>query len=146
MAAEITDWISAGANVLAAIGTAGALWVGAVTLRRQVNDKLRAQASAISVTLSKEPGSSGPVDIEMRNDSTQPVYGVMLVAHDKSGLALAHESQAVLYPSSTIKLTATNGAATAAYGRFRDSAGIKWRRNTNGGLKELSRKLQGEDF
>lgn len=71
---DVTDWIGAGANGAAAIGTVGALWVGAITLRRQVNDQHRAQAAAVTVTVQKVRNNNAVLEFAVQNDSPLPIY------------------------------------------------------------------------
>lgn len=81
---SITDWISAVGGAIGALGTAGALWLGAVTFRRQVQDQHRAQAAAITVSISPIPNVTGRSWVEIRNDSREPIYGVALVLLNKA--------------------------------------------------------------
>lgn len=80
MAAEVTDRISAGANVAAAIGTVGALWLGAITLRQQVKDQIRQQAPAVTVGSRRASETGTAYECFISNGSELPICSVRLVA------------------------------------------------------------------
>lgn len=146
MPAEVTDWISAGANVAAAIGTVGALWVGALTLRRQVNDQHRAQASA--VTVGNRPWKEWHPDVgELKsgtmyfisNNSSLPIYYVLLYTGSKE--TRRKEDRAVLAPGEELSFRASS-SDSLAFAKFVDSAGVPWTRNGAGALTQV----KGKDF
>lgn len=145
MAAEVTDWISACANVAAAVGTVGALWVGAITLRRQVNDQHRRQASAVTVghREDKQHMSTGEIKKRIRyfvrNDSSLPIYDVLLYAAIPSHLARVPRKPAqrdVLPPGEEESFYAGSIESTP-YARFTDSSGVAWGRDATGRLVEI---------
>jgi hypothetical protein len=78
---NITDWISAVSASVGAIGTVGALWVGALTFRRQIIDKHREQASGVSAG-ARYDNYKAPTKwyVFVLNSSGQPLYGVHLQA------------------------------------------------------------------
>lgn len=143
MASEVTDWISAGANVAAAIGTVGALWVGAVTLRRQVNDKRREQASAVTVGYreDKQLGRNGEQrrHFFIRNASSLPIYDVTLYGAipwpiPRKPRPPVHRE--VLAPGEEESVYSNNKDAQP-HAMFKDSAGVTWERYVDGRLREL---------
>lgn len=130
---DVTDWISAGANVAAAIGTVGALWVGAVTLRQQVNDQHHAQASAITVGSEVElrPLQESKLLFFITNNSPLPIYGVGLygsIDEEIDGTANAD----VLPPTKKIGFYAPVRDERKVLAEFSDSAGNRWMRNESG--------------
>lgn len=134
---DLADWISAGANVAAAIGTVGALWVGAVTLRRQVNDQHRAQASAITVGSEVEvrPLQESKLLFFITNNSPLPIYRVGLYGsmdEESDGTAKAD----VLPPTKTIGFYSPIREERKVLAEFSDSAGNRWMRNESGQLIE----------
>jgi hypothetical protein len=147
VAAEVTDWISASANVAAAIGTVGALWVGAVTLRRQVNDQHRAQASAI--TVGNRPWNEVNADTGeithgfvyfITNNSSLPIYNVLVYAGPVS--ARRTVIRPVLAPGEEASFN-MNSSDFMAFAKFNDSSGVAWKRDGAGRLIELK---SGESF
>ncbi|MET3348997.1 UNVERIFIED_ORG: hypothetical protein ABID57_000666 [Arthrobacter sp. UYEF1] len=143
---EVTDWISASANVVAAVGTAGALWVGAVTLRRQVNDKHRQQAAAITVgnRIWKEQTDIGELKrgvlYFIRNNSTLPIYNVLLYAGPVE--ARRKDIRQVLAPGeeASFKMASSD---FMAFAKFIDSSGVAWKRDGAGRIAEIK---TGESF
>jgi hypothetical protein len=134
-----SDWISAIGSAVGAIGTAGALWLGAITFRRQVRDQHRAQASAISVAIdAHENGNSDRVRVEIRNDSPLPIYGVILVAKRQNGADLGQELTYAMPTKDIVAFHCDYIHGMMAYADFTDSAGSKWRRYFTGELEELA--------
>jgi hypothetical protein len=134
---DVTDWIGAISGAVGAVGTAGALLVGAVTLRRQINDTHRAQAMAVtlSVTYPNPPMVNGRmqhVTFELRNDSSLPIYQIFFGYQFPSAL---EESffQTVLpaHEKITRQMPNVSGYKVA---RFYDAARQGWTRYVNGDL------------
>jgi hypothetical protein len=141
VAAEVTDWISAGSNVAAAIGTVGALWVGAVTLRRQVNDQHRTQAAAVTVTVQKVRNDPELLEFSVRNDSPFPIYEVMLIASDH-GNDVEQEFVAALPPKTSTSFQLRDTSFMGCRAKFYDSSGRRWVRHFNGELRDITPKQQ----
>lgn len=138
------DWMSAWANIGAALGTVGALWVGTVTLRRQVKDQHRAQASAIAIRVVALGflGMDGKLDrsgADIFNASPLPIFNVTMECFDRAGLRLSIERHDVVPSGQTMGTHRFGpehdlGAATV---EFSDSAQNRWRRHSNGSLTEI---------
>lgn len=131
---DATDWISAGANLAAAVGTVGALWVGAVTLRRQVNDQHRAQASAVTVgaKIVRPPLQEAHFRCFIANGSTMPIYRVGLMINFDGNKEDGHTD--VLEPGDRIEITMRPSEKRKVLGEFMDSSGNVWLRNDKGKL------------
>ncbi|MDQ0672976.1 hypothetical protein QFZ36_000537 [Pseudarthrobacter siccitolerans] len=132
---DVTDWIGAISGAVGAVGASGALLIGAITLRKQIFDTHRAQAMAVTLTVTTDPpvdGEPGPKTLEIRNDSSLPIYQVFLGYYFPSAreevfyqLVLpAHERMVCKVPDTGGRLVA----------RFRDAAGSGWTRYTYGEL------------
>lgn len=146
---SVTDWVSAVGQAVGAIGTAGALWLGAVTFRRQVKDHHRQQASA--VTVGYEVWKEGFADIGevnrgyryfIRNDSPLPIYDVVLAIGPEG--AKEFRLRAVLPPGDKEVALVISSESTMVVGMFADSSGIGWQRDgagrTAGRLTEIKIK------
>lgn len=142
---DVTDWISASANVAAAVGTVGALWVGALTLRQQVKDKHRAQASA--VTVGRRPWKELDPDIgELKsgteyfisNNSPLPIYYVLLYKGSRE--TRRKEERPVLAPGEELSFKSSSSTDALAFAKFVDSAGFGWSRNGSGALTQEKSK------
>lgn len=136
--AEVTDWISAGANVAAAVGTVGALWVGAVTLRRQVNDQHRRQASAVTVGSRRIQVRGATFECFISNGSQLPIYRVRLSA--KFDKIATSERVDVIEPGDRFTITRRDAESRHVYADFTDSAGQDWSRNDDGLLVPYARR------
>ncbi|WP_155855716.1 hypothetical protein [Arthrobacter sp. 9MFCol3.1] len=135
MTTEVTDWISAGANVAAAVGTVGALWVGAVTLRRQVNDQRRGQAKLVTVGVTRTRTRRKSEDLfYVLNNGEEPIFGVDLLITSHKGSSASSED--VLPPKSSMSAVIESGTVTEARAQFGDSAGNGWTRFISGELFE----------
>ncbi|WP_285250222.1 hypothetical protein [Pseudarthrobacter sp. fls2-241-R2A-168] len=136
---EVTDWISASADVAAAVGTVGALWVGAVTLRRQVNDQHRQQAAAVTVAVQKGKYDNELLVFSVQNDSPFPVFEVVLIATDH-GKDFQNEFVATLPPGKITSFTLRDTHFMGCRATFYDSSGKRWVRDFTGPLKEITPK------
>lgn len=136
---EVTDWISAGANVAAAVGTVGALWVGAVTLRRQVNDQHRAQAAAVTVSVQKVRNDRELLEFRLQNDSHLPIYEVMLIASDH-GKDVEQEFVAAMPPGTTTSFQLKDTSFMGCRATFYDSSRKRWVRDFTGQLRDITPK------
>jgi hypothetical protein len=136
---DATDWISAGANVTAAVGTVGALWVGAITLRRQINDQHRAQAAAVTVTVQTTKQNREILEFKLQNDSPFPIYEVMLIASDR-GKDVEQEFLAAMPPNTATSFQLRDTSFMGCRAKFYDSSGKRWVRHFNGQLKDITPK------
>jgi hypothetical protein len=138
LANETAEWISAFGQVIGALGTAGALWVGAVTLRRQINDKHREQASGVTVGCRPHhPTQSWVVFIE--NGSSLPLYSILFNAYSETGAIDLH--QPVLAPGRTLSgQLSMGGAEPEVLANFKDASGNWWTRRGDGTLTDSKRK------
>ncbi|MFF2840522.1 hypothetical protein [Paenarthrobacter sp. NPDC057981] len=136
---DVTDWVSAGANVAAAIGTVGALWVGAVTLRRQVNDQHRAQAAAVTVSVQKTKRDQEILEFMVQNDSPLPIYEVMLIASDH-GKDVEQVFVAAMPPNTSSSFQLRDTSFMGCRATFYDSSRKRWVRDFTGQLKDITPK------
>lgn len=136
---KASDWVSAIGQAIGAIGTAGALWLGAITFRRQVRDQHRVQAAAVTVTISDDPEQKKGAWVEVRNDSPFPIYSVILVALRPEGTELRQVMQAAIPPRDKLPMKTLMMNNMSAYALFKDSSGTHWRRWFNGDLEERKR-------
>lgn len=136
---DLTDWISAIANVAAAVGTVGALWVGVVTFRRQVNDQHRAQASAVTVTVQKTKQNRDILEFMLQNDSPLPIYEVILIASDH-GKDVKQEFVAAMPPRTSTSFQLRDTSFMGCRATFYDSSGKRWVRDFTGPLREITPK------
>lgn len=133
LSAWSTFW-GAIAGGLGAIGTAGALLLGAYTFMRQVRDQHRAQASRVIVQMERD-GDFPPHAI-VRNLSGLPIYKVRLAAaphnafrdHFTESKDVLIGDWQVTVPDEYIEISVTV--------EFQDSAGTRWIRWAEGGLAE----------
>lgn len=139
---DVTDWISAGANAAAAVGTVGALWVGAVTLRRQVNDQHRAQAAAVTVTVQKVKNDRSLLEFSVQNDSPLPIYEVMLIASDR-GVDVEQTFVAAMPPKTQTSFQLRDTGFMGCRAKFYDSSSRRWVRHFNGTLRDVTPKPTG---
>ncbi|SDP33916.1 hypothetical protein SAMN04487914_108126 [Arthrobacter sp. ok909] len=144
---DATDWIGAIGNSIAAIGTAGALLLGVRVYYRQEDDQRRAQASAITVSISEARERRDLVRIELRNDSALPIYGVMLIATARSGSTLGQDLKYTLPPGEAMSFQLVSEHSMSAFAIYQDSAGRRWKRYFTGELTELKKPeaSQAED-
>lgn len=135
------EWLGAWSTLGGAVGTVGALLVGSITLRRQINDQHRHQASGVTVKISAVPliaGIQQHMEVEFRNDSGLPVYRVILKATGY-GNAIKLQEMRTVVPAVHDKFS-FQFKADAEYGAhadFTDAAGVRWRRYSNGDLEEI---------
>jgi hypothetical protein len=141
---NLADW----ATLLAAVGTLGALWVGAMTLRLQVNHTRRAQASHVSTWVERGGEAAPSAEIlKVHNGSPQPIYDVMVTCSQQPGArgsALGRRFSRVLPAGATLcepipTEAGGQGLETFSAVTFRDSAGLSWFKDNHGELKRKSR-------
>ena len=133
---DATDWIGAIGSIGGALGTTGALLLGLQVYRRQEDDQRRAQASAITVSMSEPKNRRDLVETELRNDSALPIYSVRLIA-SLNGKDLNHNLKAALPPGGQMSFQLVHEHGMSARAVYLDSAGRKWRRYFNGDLEEI---------
>ena len=135
---QSTEWISALSDAVAAVGTVGALWVGALTLSQQVKDKHRAQASAVTVgnrpwkELTDIGDVKGGIKYFVTNNSPLPIYNVLLYSIE----GRRHQTMPVLAPGGEVSFNMST-SDFSVIAKFADSAGVSWKRDGNGKLTEL---------
>lgn len=135
---KVTDWISAAFTAFGSLATAGALWLGAVTFRRQVRDQHRAQASAVSASVEQSSQDHGVLILSAHNGSSLPIYEVLLMARDVQDNYVDQDFRNVLPRDGGFSFQKrTNGILLRCRVYFRDSAGQRWSREASGQLKEL---------
>lgn len=139
---SVTDWISAVGQAVGAIGTAGALGLGAYTYFRQVRDQHRAQAAAISIY--KFPNREGrrnrKIRLQLRNDSNLPIYGVSLVGTNRIGEYKDQSFRPALPAGEQMWVDITTAYGTSGYAMFTDSFGNSWKRYMNGDFEPHGKK------
>lgn len=140
------DWLSAVstfwgaiAGGIGAIGTAGALWLGAVTFSRQVRDQHRVQASRVIVLMDEGTGKGAgylsPKAI-VKNLSDLPIYKVQLRAAPRDAFDNGLEkTKPVLMGEWPISIPGKY-LETSVHVEFQDSGGTTWIRWVDGGLAE----------
>ncbi|WP_156507350.1 hypothetical protein [Arthrobacter sp. OY3WO11] len=141
---NFTDWVSALGQAVGALGTAGALWLGAYTYRRQANDQRRAQASAVTLVMKEKAGWSTWNGL-VRNDSPLPIFDVALVGVDANGNDVAKTRHERPYLPGTVDRGANSYSGSleklslkeASHVCFTDAAGHKWKRSGTGVLEEV---------
>ncbi|MEV7572637.1 hypothetical protein AB0P28_05980 [Pseudarthrobacter sp. NPDC089323] len=143
---DVTDWISAWSDVAAAVGTVGALWVGAVTLRRQVNDQHRAQVRAVTVGSEVEtrPLQESRPRFFITNSSNLPIYSVVLEVTIEEGKARRAMADVIL-PGKSLDLYGQGTAQRKVHGAFTDSAGHRFIRDDKGKITEYPKSLRRRD-
>lgn len=148
------EWLSAISTfwgaIAAAIGalvTAGALLIAALSYRKQVEDRHKAQAVGVTVgsRTEKQPAVKARVAIKdyfpdrekyiyfVHNGSQLPIYRVELVVQDTHSQGSYRD---VLAPGAenTLEL---EFAPLPAFVRFTDSSGVAWKRESFGRLTEI---------
>jgi hypothetical protein len=133
LSAWSTFWGAIAAGI-GAVGTVGALWVGALTLRRQVNDKHREQASAITVgaQLIQTPLFEDRYRCFISNGSHLPIYDVQLSANFDD--ARTSDRVDVLEPGKFLEYHVGIAEQREVLAQFADSSGNYWMRNSRGKL------------
>jgi hypothetical protein len=144
--ANAAEWLSAistfwgaVAGAIGAIGTTGALWLGAITFRRQVNDQHRAQASAVTVHVSLQGGLDNSHVVQVAISNNLPIYNMELLCLDYKGVQLERFVKHVVtrdfsqYIDDALPLH-------EAFVTFTDSSGVRWQRWSKGKLIEVGRE------
>jgi hypothetical protein len=139
---SVTDWISAVGTAAGAVGTAGALLLGVRVYYRQEKDQRRAQAAAVTVGFSEETHTVGKgiprtfktTKCYVRNASQLPIYRVMLyLGSDWDSKSEVRDVLAAGEESSF----ETNSTSATPVAKFMDTAGVAWKRDGYGQLREL---------
>ncbi|MFC7535539.1 hypothetical protein [Actinoplanes sp. GCM10030250] len=144
-----SDWVGAGADVFAAVGTVGAFIVGFVLLRREhgreasrAEDEQRAQAERISawVELTRKVDGSRELAFHIHNASDMPIYEVELPLPTRGDEEAGSEFVGLVPPGQTIQKPApadwlrTYVEPEPVEIEFLDSAGRRWSRDEQGSL------------
>ncbi|WP_285250221.1 hypothetical protein [Pseudarthrobacter sp. fls2-241-R2A-168] len=144
LSAISTFW-GAIAGAIGALGTAGALWLGAITFTRQVNDQHRAQAATVTVHVGIKAGIDDNHTVEITTGSKLPIYNMELVCIGSEGDVLEVFRKHVVtdrfgqYLDEALPLH-------QARATFTDSAGVRWERWSKGKLIELGPEPEGFDI
>lgn len=141
--ANAAEWLSAISTfwgaVAAAIGavmTGGALLVAAFTYRhqveqksREVEDKRRAQARTVRISVSRHatPGGKDQLACDLKNFGILPVSGLNVVAVDAEGQEVRRHLVELLLPEIAIRRTVPLSATASSYVSFRDTEGLSWK-------------------
>ncbi|MEV4706617.1 hypothetical protein [Actinoplanes sp. NPDC049316] len=147
-----SDWVGAGADVFAALGTVGAFATGFLLLRREMRreasrteDERRTQAAQISawVELYTRPDGSRELAFHIHNASAMPIYEVELPLPGAEGtenvefVGLVPPGQTIRRPAPSDWLRTYRDPEPVEI-EFQDSAGRRWRRDEQGTLRESS--------
>lgn len=138
LSAWSTFW-GAVAGGIGAIGTAGALWLGAVTFFRQVRDQHRAQSSRVIVVMDKGTGKGAgylPPTAIVRNLSDLPIYKVRLRAAPNDAFDDELKKEKPLLVGEWPVVIPGKYIEHSVHVEFQDSAGTTWIRWVGGGLAE----------
>jgi hypothetical protein len=145
---SVTDWMSAFGTVAGAALTGGALLLAALTYRKQVEDqhqdaleRYRAQAAAVTVEITDSQSKSNFVDIALRNGSSLPIFGAVLICVDKKRNDIGQKFFNTLAAGQSDGLERSAKIVGAAYAVFTDQSGARWKRWFNGDLEELPSKV-----
>lgn len=139
---DVTDWIGAIGNSVAAIGTAGALLLGVRVYFRQERDQRRAQAAAVTVghrTEDRISGSAIPREYHqhfafIRNDSSLPIYHVLLYIGPQDDRKTEVREVLPAGEEASLLVTTTN---FMPFAKFVDTSGVSWKRDGAGRLSEI---------
>lgn len=144
-----SDWLSAFADVFAAVGTVGAFLVGFLLLRREhrreanrAEDERRAQAERISawVELVRKLDGGRELAFHIHNASDMPIYEVELPMPARAGDEPGSEFVGLVPPGQTVQRAApadwlrTYVEPEPVQIEFLDSAGRRWSRDEQGAL------------
>ena len=148
-----SEWVGAGADAFAAVGTVGAFVVGFVLLRKEQRreaerseDERRAQAARISawVEVYRKADGSREIAFHIHNASDMPIYEVELPLPDPNDNEVS-EFVGLVPPGQTIRRSAP-GEWLRSYVEpepvqieFQDSAGRRWARDEQGVLAQADR-------
>jgi hypothetical protein len=148
-----SEWVGAGADAFAAVGTVGAFVVGFVLLRKEQRreaerseDERRAQAARISAWVEVYRKSDGTREIafHVHNASDMPIYEVELPLPNP-GNEESTEFVGLVPPGQTIRRPAPPEWIRSYVEpepiqiEFLDSSGRRWTRDEQGTLAEADR-------
>lgn len=134
-----TDWISAVGQAIGAIGTAGALWLGAITFMRQVQEQHRALAAPVTLQVGINASRDNRHTLNLDVGGPLPIYNMELVVLDSQGGQLERYVKYVVarefheYVDDALPVH-------EAYVNFTDGGGMRWGRTSKGKLTELGRE------
>lgn len=142
---SVTDWVSAVGQAVGAIGTAGALWLGAVTFQRQVRDQHRAQAATVTIHNALRYLDKNGHIITVTLGSKLPISSVEIKCFDSKGKFLNAFVAQVVVDKFEQRVSRDFKIAESCV-IFTDSAGTRWERWTNGKLIEIGPEPEGYDI
>ncbi|MBT8163191.1 hypothetical protein KKI43_22430 [Arthrobacter sp. GN70] len=143
LSAISTFWGSVAAAI-GAIGTAGALWLGAIAYNRQTKDQHRSQAATVTVHRGLKDALDGQHTVRIDLANQLPIFNVELICFDPDRGVLETfvkhvvTSQGLVHPVDDA-LPLHEVSVT-----FTDSSGIRWTRWSKGKLIEVG--PEPEDF
>jgi hypothetical protein len=141
-----SEWVGAGADAFAAVGTVGAFVLGFVLLRKEqrreaerTEDERRAQAARISawVEVYRKSDGSREIAFHIHNASDMPIYEVELPLPNAGGeestdfVGLVPPGQTIRQPAPPEWLRSHVGPEPVQF-EFQDSAGRRWARDEQG--------------
>ncbi|GAA0264743.1 hypothetical protein [Cryptosporangium japonicum] len=151
----VTDWIQAGADAFAALGTVGAFGVGFLLFRREhrreeshVEEARRAQAAKVSAWVAVKHAREGSPQLLffILNASDMPIYETALPLPARPGEETESIFVGLVPPGQTVTQAAPTNWLKSHYSpepvqvEFLDSAGLFWTRDEQGLLvRDLAR-------
>ncbi len=135
LSARATFW-GAVAGGIGAIGTAGALLLGAITYLRQVRDQHRAQASTVAVLLSRNSGPFRDHVIVVALAGPLPIYNVEITGIDSQQRPLERQVRHVVVRQFGKVYLPGNLSIHEAHVTFTDTSGTRWTRRSTGHLTD----------
>ncbi|MFI5955536.1 hypothetical protein [Cryptosporangium sp. NPDC051539] len=153
---EVTDWIQAGADVFAALGTVGAFGVGFLLFRREhrreedhAEEARRAQAARVSAWVAVRHARDGSPELLffVHNASDMPIYETALPLPARPGEQAESQFIGLVPPGQTITHAAPLDWLSSYYSpepiqiEFLDSAGWFWTRDEQGFLLRNSERI-----
>lgn len=145
------DWIMAWSTVAAAIGTVGALWVGALAFLRQADTQRKDQASRVSVA------RTGSRQIVIRNQSDRAIHYVTgwfkdgadpkKARYDDQPCDLAEDviPAGREFATGSSRVPAELDHSAIPYVEFTDAEGNRWRRGRGGELTLIRKARKGQE-
>ncbi|TQS46182.1 hypothetical protein [Cryptosporangium phraense] len=152
----VTDWIQAGADAFAALGTVGAFGVGLVLFRREhrreeshAEEARRAQAAKVSAWVEAKHARDGSPELLffVHNASDMPIYETALPLPARPDEETESEFIGLVPPGQTLTRSAPSEWLGSYYSpepvqiEFLDSAGWFWTRDEQGLLVRNSERL-----
>lgn len=151
-----TDWIQAGADAFAALGTVGAFGVGFLLFRREhrreeghAEEARRAQAAKVSAWVAMKLARDGSPGLLffVHNASDMPIYETALPLPTRPGEETDSEFIGLVPPGQTVTRAAPSEWLGSYYSpepvqiEFLDSAGWFWTRDEQGFLMRNPKRM-----